>query len=434
VTQLTAEIAILNKSAVALAADSKVTLTTRGGGQKTYDTANKLFALSKTEPVGIMIYGNAEFMGFPLETIIKEYRSKRIGTAYPRIRDWAVDFLAFCEQFFPFKASDYSEVVQRICVDELNEVKQTCRDGILVADGKSKLDDCLQEELSSRIALLEKIDDYYSESDWNDIKSNYGDIFKAASESEGFSQDDNETFCLACSYVESFLRKKVLSSARTGIVISGFGEDELLPSLYSYETDGIISGKTKYLVKGDHDVSRSAQGLIAPFAQRDMVERFMEGIDPQLTGHIFGAVEKLLEESAVRTAVLVGVDQDAVEQLKPVIVEAVRNSVSEFRDALKGLCAELYSSPIIDMAMSLPKDELAHLAEALVSLTSLQRRVSREIETVGGAIDVVVISKGDGLVWIKRKHYFSADRNLRFVNGYFMKYAAEQNRENNNDE
>jgi len=54
----------------------------------------------------------------------------------------------------------------------------------------------------------------------------------------------------------------------------------------------------------------------------------------------------------------------------------------------------------------------------------LQRRVSREIETVGGAIDVAVISKGDGFVWVKRKHYFNPDRNLRFVNGYFSEYAA----------
>lgn len=82
--------------------------------------------------------------------------------------------------------------------------------------------------------------------------------------------------------------------------------------------------------------------------------------------------------------------------------------------------------------MSLPKDELANLAESLVSLTSLQRRVSREIETVGGAIDVAVISKGDGFVWIKRKHYFSADRNLRFVNAYFSEHSAAVNQGGSN--
>jgi hypothetical protein len=30
---------------------------------------------------------------------------------------------------------------------------------------------------------------------------------------------------------------------------------------------------------------------------------------------------------------------------------------------------------------------------------------------VGGAVDVAVISRGDGFVWLKRKHYFSQELN-----------------------
>jgi hypothetical protein len=64
---MTAEVAILNKTAVALAADSAITL----GSQKIYNSGNKLISLSKYQPVGIMVFGNAEFMGIPWETIIK---------------------------------------------------------------------------------------------------------------------------------------------------------------------------------------------------------------------------------------------------------------------------------------------------------------------------------------------------------------------------
>ena len=63
---------------------------------------------------------------------------------------------------------------------------------------------------------------------------------------------------------------------------------------------------------------------------------------------------------------------------------------------------------------SLPKEELAEMAETLVNLTSFKRRVTPEAETVGGPIDVAVISKGDGLVWIKRKHYFVPELNPRY--------------------
>ena len=54
------------------------------------------------------------------------------------------------------------------------------------------------------------------------------------------------------------------------------------------------------------------------------------------------------------------------------------------------------------------------MAEALVNLTSLKRRVTPEDETVGGPVDVAVISKGDGLIWIKRKHYFAPELNHRY--------------------
>ncbi len=64
---MSAETAIMNKEAIAIAADSAVTL--REG--KIFTSANKIFSLSKYHPVGVMIYGNATFMGIPWETMIK---------------------------------------------------------------------------------------------------------------------------------------------------------------------------------------------------------------------------------------------------------------------------------------------------------------------------------------------------------------------------
>ena len=40
-------------------------------------------------------------------------------------------------------------------------------------------------------------------------------------------------------------------------------------------------------------------------------------------------------------------------------------------------------------------------------------------ETVGGPVDVVFISKGDGLIWMKRKHYFNPDLNAHFFANYY---------------
>jgi hypothetical protein len=92
---MTAEIAILNREAVALASDSAVTI---GEGSKIYNSGNKLFCLSKRYPIGIMIYGNANFMNIPWETIIKIYRSKIKNEPFFTVEDYAKDFIKFLIQ------------------------------------------------------------------------------------------------------------------------------------------------------------------------------------------------------------------------------------------------------------------------------------------------------------------------------------------------
>ena len=72
---MTVLVAVFNKEAIALAADSAVTSTNGGGQTKIFDTT-KVFALSKTDPVGIMVYSSAELMGAHVETLIKVFRQK----------------------------------------------------------------------------------------------------------------------------------------------------------------------------------------------------------------------------------------------------------------------------------------------------------------------------------------------------------------------
>ncbi|MEY9885630.1 hypothetical protein ABIA43_007164 [Bradyrhizobium sp. USDA 328] len=70
---------------------------------------------------------------------------------------------------------------------------------------------------------------------------------------------------------------------------------------------------------------------------------------------------------------------------------------------------------------------MAILAENIVSLTALKQKFSLETETVGGPIDVAFISKNDGFIWIKRKHYFQAD-----LNPFFFKKYLDGNRNGRN--
>jgi hypothetical protein len=92
---MTAEVAILNRVGVSLAADSAATVL--ASTRKTFTSAEKLFNLVHSAPVGIMIYGNSSLLTMPWETIIKDYRRKCRNKTYPKLQGYAKDFLKYIE-------------------------------------------------------------------------------------------------------------------------------------------------------------------------------------------------------------------------------------------------------------------------------------------------------------------------------------------------
>ena len=89
---MTAEVVILNRGAVAIAADSAVTVGTPG--RKIYNTANKLFPFSGVEPVAAMVYGAGSFATIPWETVIKEHRRQLATTSYGSVEEYAEALVA----------------------------------------------------------------------------------------------------------------------------------------------------------------------------------------------------------------------------------------------------------------------------------------------------------------------------------------------------
>jgi hypothetical protein len=92
---MTCEVAVMNKYGVALAADSAATF---GKGQKIYHAAEKIFAISQSPPVGLMISGSAEIMDMPWEIVIKTDVQQMAGRSFEKLEQYAQDFLRFVEE------------------------------------------------------------------------------------------------------------------------------------------------------------------------------------------------------------------------------------------------------------------------------------------------------------------------------------------------
>lgn len=93
----------------------------------------------------------------------------------------------------------------------------------------------------------------------------------------------------------------------------------------------------------------------------------------------------------------------------------VKATLANMGDSIMTEARREHAIPMRRVLGVLPVDEMADLAETLINLQSLKEKVTKNSETVGGPVDVAIITKNEGLLWAKRKHFFEIDLNSRFA-------------------
>jgi hypothetical protein len=193
--------------------------------------------------------------------------------------------------------------------------------------------------------------------------------------------------------------------------------------LCSYAIDAVANNRLKFKRTGSQNISFASTASILPFAQDDMVRTFVEGINPQHLRQWSDSLSGVFNQYAARVTEEIAaaglLEAARTDELRGNLLNVGNQLLSDLMTEMMSYRQRTHVTPIVNAVAVLPKDELAAMAESLVNLTSFKRRISMEVETVGGPVDVAVISKGDGFVWIKRKHYFKAELNPYFFENYF---------------
>jgi hypothetical protein len=208
----------------------------------------------------------------------------------------------------------------------------------------------------------------------------------------------------------------------------GFGEKDIFPSFCEFQTIGWINDNFRIAPSEVFSVKFEKPGGIYPFGQREMVDRFMCGIDPDLRELYSNTCSKIFQKYRKK---IIGNLEDLKKRNK--INKELENFdeelIAEFDELINNFIHDNYIDPITEIVTHLPKNELAEMAESLVNLTSFKRRVSTDAETVSGPIDVALISKSDGFVWIKRKQYFDSKLNPQFMANYYHGIKGDEKNE-----
>ena len=426
---MTSEILILNKDCVAMAADSAATLS--GPYPKIFET-NKVFALSKEYPVGIMIYQSPLISGVPVETLVKEFRSYILAdhAELYTIEEYGERFLEFIANGYPAKNGGNIPIITDEAVDAevrsyfysiwdeiMNDIRMKAEDSIqnnmneerveIVLSPRNIIDNTMADMLSKaerstrNLKILER----------RKIRKNIDRIcdsehFMFRMRSLSHPIDPTQYLDRLKNLVCAFICSNEPLPNTTGIVIAGFGQNQTYPAYIEYNIDGYFWGKLKFKEMKRDEIGENRPAIIKTFAQGDVAATFLDGISPDLKGMIFNRLESIFD---------VDCKNEEKEEEQLIRGKANKMIVSDFKSDIDRWIRTLYYNPIQKSIRFLSKREMGLMAESMINLTSLRRRMSVDsVESVGGPVDVAIISKGDGLIWINRKHYFEMEKNPHF--------------------
>ncbi|CAM6393692.1 hypothetical protein [Citrobacter freundii] len=423
---MTAEIAVFNKSAVALAADSAVTIS-GGGKHKIYNGAEKLFALTKHHPVGVMVYGAGDLCSAPWELVIKAYRKKIGDSHFPNLEDYVNDFFDFLEKSRDIVTPGMRE----------DSLYQYLSDGVFdllfdtFADQKepsywNPLDH--QLFFTEFVEYCQELLEHLSDTDFLDGFSG-DDLDDARAFCDGLSVrivadklgrlpeiDVPPDFYMVLASIFAAMICKINDVGNiTGIVFAGYGENDYYPKVLSFDIGGFFNDKVRRY-KNAGKCSSGGESGVTPFAQSEEVGAFMQGANQGLLGQLHKEYQESIANllGGIDSTITKVIPNDKIEETQAAILDLVNSTVAECDKRIQNFMHENYVRKVVDMIKFLPKQDLAYMAESLVNLTAFKRKVSEDSETVGGPIDVAVISKADGFIWVKRKHYFEQELNHHF--------------------
>lgn len=338
--------------------------------------------------------------------MVKAYRRKLSNTSFDRLDQYCSDFFGWLANNTLFSTSIVDDIIETNLIRKFVDLTK----GV-----KSKAD--FANNIQKEITELNKYDyiDGLDAGSAKTLSKTYRKVIDGVtsgllkkSHIRGQKKQIDELSGL-------LLAKKRRLPGYSGIVIAGFGDQEPLPKLKEYIVDIVVDGRVRYWQLNEYHVDERNQSEVVPLADAEVIRTLTEGISPGFENEAYrGALKLILSlPKTVLDPVVELTDaqkQTYIEQAR----QALPKHFSDFYDNMTKYRRETYTQPIKQAISSLPISELAAVAETFLGASQIQKRVSPELETVGGPVDVAVISKGDGFVWIKRKHYFEEKFNPAF--------------------
>lgn len=414
---MTVGIEILNRSGVVLAADTFDPVV--GVQIQKFVSINKIFPLSKYHPVGIMLDGSVRYMdAIPWETIIEVYRSYIGDKSFDTLKEYAENFIDFIPKDNRFYSSSaemsHLQEVLRLCLVKISDTAQ------LIEGNEKAISDEVEKQIISlsKESFLNTFDDnfikLFLEKHTKDLKEyikNNKDG-RVAPVISTIDEKTQENLITMCAYMISKSDYPIEKISNGNVVISGYGDKEIFPSIYIYKIVATIDGKLMYKLTesyniGDEEDEDEFREKIIPFGKKDLIDTYMNGISTDLKKkileeeirNVFDNFLKEIQNKYNKNDVLkqfIDKEKDKINDIGIMVME-------DFKKNIENLQKRMRVDPLLYMIDVIREKDMISLAEALVNLTSISVKFNPKEDAEVGPIDIAFITKGDGFVWIKKK-------------------------------
>lgn len=411
---MTSEIAVMNQRAVALAADSAVTLID-GRTVVVRNEQRKLFNLIEGQPIGVMFFGMADMLGNPWDHLIEHYQTKhRKDAAKPHVRDYGTAFTAMLDnlnEFFPPERQneDYRRLLASIfrhIFAYAQFLRESSDDPALTADDRRVLEAAIERVWRE----YQTMEDGSARRDLSCFPQGFAARVvsrHAAQISElvnyGFGQ-----FSLS-KQAEQYLRdiagfcvtKDLFLEDVSGLVFAGFGTEDRYPSVVTYYVSAVIDGIAKRSEVSVDVIDNEIRSKVRVFADSEVTHAFLRGIDFNLERRLYAGFRMLLHGVVDE---IIATFPNAASSVREEMRKRFQGDfVPRYFDAFRGMIGEYqqhaFINPVLRVLEIAGRTELAETARSLVELNIFKKRIMAQKETVGGAIDVAVISRDGGFQW-----------------------------------
>lgn len=400
--QMSSQVIVMNRHGLAMCSDSALTVPGQNGQESVYNNTRKIFLASRD--IGFMSYNAVDHCGLRLEVILKKFREQMRGTRMQTLSQCSRRFFTHVKGMRAPESSMSSFNFEQLVFDLAQKIS-----------GGGEIRETSLKTLMSEVKSKEVLFEVDGKEFFRENKQLLLDALGEDSEPRAlsaFSELCREAVC-----------RSYRSSCFSGIVFAGYGKTQDFPCLEHWTLDGIYKGNLRFWLVDAKDLNKpgSESAYIIPFAQSDIADLVLTGFDYNIINRLKNNIRNFFNKLAVDETDYNSTELEDKIKLDPSLTE-LQKSLGDMAEKI--ISQSVYQRHInfFNRISEVEKTELAEIGKALVKITAMRRMIDQDVRTVGGPIDVSVITKSDGFVWLKRKHYFKGKLNPNFVTEWSEKY------------